>query len=476
MTLPRDTRTNLVNHVAIAFDTGARHASPQTVFRRPLFQPLFAACWLILYGILLVHFTPFISEYGDARAYVLAEGFSIWGYQPLWPWVSGHVYRTLGADGLFWLQALFYALATRMVFRVSYPVSKSGAYTAAALMLFNMRAYFLIANPLTEMLNLLWFCVGWRACCAVTDLKMPTLMRTGAFVSSLLLILVSRASNVMFIAALAALLAVRALRQPSRGHVTALAGCTLVLVFGAAWFLALQRGENNTGINLARFVVTACESGDCARGVFDSDASPITREWMRNHSSLRGVEEGFAEKGHSVWSVAFAREMKVVYRRLLMHSPAAFVHNVARNYRAQVVDTYMAGYPEDPNLKLLARLRGALWAHLTNAIAMLAALLAPLVVLPLLVSQLRNDGSTALAWPTAWLVSELFATLVVFSCMLIGDANRMRFHYEIPAVWTTIYFVPAIVTALRVAQRAAALKLSPILRPGWIKPSWDDLW
>ncbi|GAB2799801.1 hypothetical protein [Dyella kyungheensis] len=415
-----------------------------------------------MYLIVLNQFSTFLSLYGDAPAYVVPKyHFDFWNYQPIWPYVAGKVNAHWGLKALFAFQAALYFASIVLIFYPMQRLYKFGGWLVAGFMLVNIRAYFYIANPLTETLNLFAF--------ALTFFFWEQLRARRRYIAwflaiALVAILFVRTANVAFIGALFMLVLVRALRASHA--VERWQACLFLLlvlpalIAGVTYNVMLQGRPNNTGVNLLGFVSMACDQGRCPRNLGDPKVSPVASRYLMEHGDMeRGaLLVAFRQQGIDVWDPRLLNEMKAFYLRLLLTAPEAFISGGYANYKRQVLDTYVAPYLEDTNLAVRSRLSIGLMEHISTSVAMLVAALMPLLVLGFGVAILvARRFNITVVFVTAWLAAEGLTSQWLFGSQYISDASRMRLHYEIPGLILIIFTAQWLAALVRFRRPLGAL-------------------
>lgn len=333
---------------------------------------------------------------------------------------------------------------------------KSGGLLVAAYMLVNIRAYFYIANPLTETLNLFAFAFAffcWE------QLRKRRHYVAWILAIALLVLIFVRTANVAFMGALFALLLVRALRA-SRAVERWQAWLFVLLVLpaliaGGTYNAMLQGRINNTGVNLLGFVSMACDQSPCPRDLGDPQASPVASRYLMEHGNMEreAVLAAFRKEGIGVWDPRLVDEMKPFYVRLLFTAPEAFVSGGYANYKRQVLDTYVSPYLEDTNLLVLSDLGIGLMGHISTSVAMLVAALMPLLFLGFGIAVLlARRFNITVVFVMAWVAAEGLTSQWLFGSQYFSDPSRMRLHYEIPGLILTIFAAQWIAALVKFRQ------------------------
>lgn len=395
--------------------------------------------YLLFFLFCVSKFHPFLSTYGDVQLYVNTTHFDMWNYQPVWPYLAGLVYRGFGEQVLFGTQAVMYAVSTLLIAAVAYSSGRGWCCAMLIFMAINIRSYFYIANPLTEIFNLFVFSLGIYTLHMLEGERKGRLSCMILSVFVLVLIGLTRSANVVFLVLLFVFLVIQYIRKGGRLNVALIVvipALCVAVIFNAL----LQEKPNNTGINLLRFVISACE-GDiakevkCSDEVFSSKKSPVVHKYFEANGRLSGVERSFESQGLNVWQPEFSDEIKVVYFRLLQKSPLSFAFAIKKNYLQQLTDTYVLPYPEDTNASMLNLPFFAFLNHVATSISMIVAGSAPFIVVFFLAIVVFGRAiSVGAMFCLAWLASEIITSQSIFANLWISDASRMRFHYEIPGI------------------------------------------
>ena len=229
----------------------------------------------VVFLAFLSQFRPFLSLYGDAQQYLGSTRLELWHYQPLWPCLARLVNRGFGLEGVFRLQAALYLLSIALLFVASQRIIRGVGYVLAVFMVLNVRAYFYISNPLTEVLNLFVFSLVlalWTSC--LDEPEHPRRALLVVLSGVLMTVGLTRRTNLVFLVLLLGFLLLRLLRGERRLNLLPALAVVPALLLTASFNVGLQNRENNTGMNLLQFIYLACEPSLCSRAVFSSPHAP----------------------------------------------------------------------------------------------------------------------------------------------------------------------------------------------------------
>jgi len=399
---------------------------------------VYAAFLLIMYT-LASYFVPYVNPIGDVQAYVNSDGFDVWSYQPLWPYVAGFVNLHHGIDGLYVFQRFIYAFSALLILLTLYGRSRVIACTVVGFIAINVAGYFYLANPLTENFNLFAFCVAlflWNRSSQLPHFGL-WMFTTWAFICLGL----TRSSNLLFIAALAGLCLLHIARD-RRWVLAALIIIMPALLGIGLWTIQLQsHGNANTGMNLMRVIVLACEENPatsttpCPADVFSAPESPTIHAYYESTGHIARVPTAFAARGLSEFTDQYNKEVKATFRRLLLLAPGKLLHAGWVNYTRHVDAEYLGIYPDDPNIAMTNQPTWQALAIVSNWIARIVALLCPaLVLIAAITRPFVKRIDPVVVFCTAWAASEIFASFFLFSNDYVSDASRMRYHYLIPGL------------------------------------------
>ncbi len=404
---------------------------------------LFLTGALAIYFVLLHDFVFFISAYGDVKGYVYGAWPSWFNYQPLYPLLAGLIRRTTTVEAIFFVQAAMYASTMYLAFRLGQKCMRFGGYALVIFGLFNMRAYFYVSNPLTEILNLLLFFVlaylVFNLVAGIGRGQKKWLVCLGFGVVLLLLALTRGPNSLMLLLFAAALLF---LRKESR-HLRLL----LVSILMGIFLLALvysyfaHATKSNVGLNLHTFVERACTRAPCDASIFQQSDTPIVSAHWAKNASISGIRSAFEKNGYGPFSREYSDEMRRVYVRLFIQEPTKFLSQVFQNWKDQLTDHTIAIYPEDTNLRLLTADAYRWWATISTWLSISLAAVAPFLVAISGIRILVAKASIVESLFTTWIASCLFASLILFAASWVSDSSRIRFHFEFQTVFILLLFV-----------------------------------
>jgi hypothetical protein len=402
-------------------------------------QLCFLSILFLIFLTLVSRFAPYLSPYGDVQGYIRPDGFNPWNYQPIWPYIASSLYSVAGTEGIFVLQAALYFASATLLFFAAEHIRRRSGWILAVFCVVNIRAYFYIANPLTEIFNIFLFSLGlflW------TRLSRDRATVPLALAGILLVAGLSRSANMAFLALLLMLVVIHFSRGDRHTFLSRIAIILPPTIIVVSFNVALQHRDNNTGVNLLRFVMAACSQQHCAPEIFTDSRTPAAAEFYERHRSLDGFYKQFETDRINFYKPQLAQEMKTVYLNLLLKEPVRFAAQVVANYRQQVGATFLPPYPEDTNLSVTASKLVFAADRVVTAISCLIAAFAPFIIawyLAKLIFASRLEGS--ICYLLAWLMAEVMTSQAMFSNLWISDASRMRFHYEIPGLLLLLLLV-----------------------------------
>ncbi len=410
------------------------------------FDALFLIGALAIYVLLLSNFAFYISAYGDVKGYVYGAWPSWFNYQPLYPLLAGLIRRTTAVESIFFVQATMYAATLYLAFRLGQQCMRFGGYVMVIFGLFNMRAYFYVANPLTEILNLLlFFIVAYLVCILMADVgvgRKKWLVSICFGIALLLLALTRGPNSLMLLLFGTALLFLRKDSLPLRLLLVSILISTFLIAL--VYSLFAHATKSNVGLNLHTFIERTCARETCVASIFQQPDTPVVSAHWTQNATISGIRGAFEKKGYGPFSREYSDEMRSVYVRLFIHAPNSFLSQVVQNWKDQLMDHTIAIYPEDTNLRLLENDAYRLWAAGSTWASIFLAALAPILVAIGSVRILAGKASIVESLFTTWIASCLFASLILFAASWVSDSSRIRFHFEFQAVFLLLLFVSSI--------------------------------
>ena len=423
-------------------------------FIKKISWPLFE--WISFLGIfiyILSNFSFFIPSYGDAASYSSYRWPPSFSYQPTFPFIVSFLKLTFNNRvSIYYFQSILFFI-TIIILKVLLKdvAGKAISLVSSIILLLNIRWYFYIANPLTEVTNLFLFFFFFYFLMKSNNYWGSSnnfLIKLGYLLVTFLILLAlifNRTSNIFFALILSLLLVL------FNNHRKISIVIFLSFVTALSLHLIYNNNYNGLGLNLGHFILATCEKNDvqkCPEIIFNADKNSVIGKYWQARKSLKEIENEF-----NVWGKEYGDEMKAVYFRLLWYAPGVFLQGVLYNWEEQIVGTYFPPYPEDPNQYLLNTPLIGLLSKLSNVFAgssiLLIVFFVPIGIIYLIQYRAEPAVSLFLATLIAWIIGQFICTNTMFANLWISDATRMRLSYEMQSLLLILFVSKLIMISLR---------------------------